>query len=313
MFGEKIAVNKLNLELDTGQVIGLLGPNGAGKSTSMRMAAGYYRPTSGAVKLAGYDVWKAPLEAKKHLGYLPERAPLYSDASCLEYLSYIGQLKGLRGKKLKQDIDYAIEACSLQPVKNQITRTLSKGFKHRVCLAQSLLADPEVLIFDEPTDGLDPNQKQEIRNLVDRIKRNKAIVISTHILEEVEAMCTDVYVMHRGQRVFNGSAQALQALSSDKDVLHVELTDGHSNKLIDELERHPVISRVHIVSAEKHRTRLELALKPELNEDRGEHCTPGTSIIKMICDTAAKHGASIQEISRNNGSSAESFRQLTHA
>ena len=212
-FGPKRAVDDLNFEVGEGQVLGLLGPNGAGKSTSMKMACGYLEPTSGKIEILGVDVWKRPKAAKKGLGYLPEKAPLYSDFTSREYLRYIGQLRGLKGQTLKSEIERVVADCHLEPVVSQLTATLSKGYRHRLCLAQSLLSDPPVLIFDEPTDGLDPNQKEEIRRLILRIRVKKAIVVSTHILEEVEAVCSDVIILNHGQKVFEGSPGALLAHS----------------------------------------------------------------------------------------------------
>ena len=173
------------------------------------MVSGFIRPSSGQIRIKDYDVWKQPKLAKSCLGYLPEKAPLYGDFTSGENLRYIGSLRGLRGKALASEIDRVIADCQLEPVLSQLTSTLSKGYRHRVCLAQSLLGDPDVLIFDEPTDGLDPNQKEEIRKLIRRIRARKAIVVSTHILEEVEAVCTDVVILRSGEKVFEGSPTAL--------------------------------------------------------------------------------------------------------
>lgn len=306
MFGTKRAVQNLNMEVCKGQVVGLLGPNGAGKSTSMKMATGYHRPTSGTITLAGFDVWKAPLQAKQHLGYLPERAPVYSDSTCMEYLCYIARLRGIKGARLKYAVDTVIDACSLHSVRQQFTNTLSKGFTHRLCLAQSLLGDPEVLIFDEPTDGLDPNQKQEVRDLIDRIRPNKAIIISTHILEEVEAVCTEVFIMNKGECVFSGKPEELQAVSANKHQLNIELITDESQKLITLLRTLTGVTEVKTVHHWNKRLKLELFL----SEAEG---TLINKILPLIHEAAETTAAAIQEISCNNGNAAKSFRLLTDA
>ena len=184
-FGAKLAVNDVSFTVERGEVLGFLGPNGAGKSTTMRMVTGFIPPTAGRITVGGHDIVEQPLEAKRLFGYLPENAPGYADMTVHGFLHFCAELRGLQGDARKQAVSRVIELCFLENVLHQSIDTLSKGYKHRTCLAQSLIHDPDVLIMDEPTDGLDPNQKYEVRNLIKNMGRNKAIIFSTHILEEV--------------------------------------------------------------------------------------------------------------------------------
>jgi len=194
-------------------VLGFLGPNGAGKSTTMRMVTGFMPPTSGRVTIGGHDVAESPLEAKRLVGYLPENAASYPDMTVKGFLEFAAELRGLNRGQKKQAVARVVERCFLEGVLRQSIDTLSKGYKHRTCLAQALIHDPEVLIMDEPTDGLDPNQKHEVRNLIRELGRNKAIVFSTHILEEVDAACTRAIIIDRGRIVANGTPEELRAMS----------------------------------------------------------------------------------------------------
>lgn len=212
-FGAKLAVNDVSFTVRKGEVLGFLGPNGAGKSTTMRMITGFTPPTSGSVTIGGNDIADAPIPAKRLLGYLPESAPSYADMTVTGFLNFIAELRGLSGPARKQAVDRVIDMCFLESVVHQSVDTLSKGYKHRVCFAQSIIHDPEVLIMDEPTDGLDPNQKHEIRQLIKRMGETKAIVFSTHILEEVEDTCTRVIIIDRGVVVADGTPAELKARS----------------------------------------------------------------------------------------------------
>jgi len=212
-FGTKVAVDNLSFSVQKGDVLGFLGPNGAGKSTTMRMVTGFIPPTSGDAKVCGISVVDQPTEAKKKIGYLPESAPLYNDMTVTGFLSFCASIRGLSGSEKREAVDKAIETCFLQSVARQSIDTLSKGYRHRTCLAQSLLHDPEVLILDEPTDGLDPNQKHEVRQLIRRLGKTKAILFSTHILEEVEAACTRAVIVDRGVIVADGTPAELIAQS----------------------------------------------------------------------------------------------------
>jgi ABC-2 type transport system ATP-binding protein len=212
-FGAKRAVDGVSFSVERGEVLGFLGPNGAGKSTTMRMITGFMPPTAGKVTIGGHDVEESPLEAKRLIGYLPENAAAYPDMTVKGFLEFAAALRGLHGAKRKQAVSRVVELCFLDSVLRQSIDTLSKGYKHRTCLAQALIHDPEVLIMDEPTDGLDPNQKHEVRNLIREIGRNKAIVFSTHILEEVDAACTRAIIIDRGKIVANGTPEELRNMS----------------------------------------------------------------------------------------------------
>jgi ABC-2 type transport system ATP-binding protein len=212
-FGSKVAVDNLSFSVKKGEVLGFLGPNGAGKSTTMRMITGFFPPTSGDAKVCGISIVDRPTEAKTKIGYLPESAPLYRDMTVIGFLRFCASIRGLDGAFKKNAVENAIDTCFLASVAHQSIDTLSKGYRHRTCLAQALLHDPEVLILDEPTDGLDPNQKHEVRQLIKRLGKDKAILFSTHILEEVEAACTRAVIVDRGVIVADGTPAELLARS----------------------------------------------------------------------------------------------------
>ena len=208
-FGAKRAVDGISFTVERGEVLGFLGPNGAGKSTTMRMITGFMPPTSGKVSIGGHDVAESPLEAKRLMGYLPENAASYPDMTVHGFLNFTAELRGLEGGARKKAVGRVVELCFLDSVLRQSIDTLSKGYKHRTCLAQALIHDPQVLVMDEPTDGLDPNQKHEVRNLIREIGKEKAIIFSTHILEEVDAACTRAIIIDRGRIVASGTPDEL--------------------------------------------------------------------------------------------------------
>ena len=208
-FGAKRAVDGISFAVERGEVVGFLGPNGSGKSTTMRMITGYYTPSEGNVSVGGHDVVESPLQAKRLIGYLPENAAAYSEMTVRGFLGFAAELRGLAGDAKRRAVARAVERCFLSSVLHQSIDTLSKGYRHRTCLAQALIHDPEVLVLDEPTDGLDPNQKHEIRNLIRELGRTKAVVFSTHILEEVDAACTRAIIIDRGRIVAQGTPDEL--------------------------------------------------------------------------------------------------------
>ena len=214
-FGAKFAVNDVSFTVERGEVLGFLGPNGAGKSTTMRVVTGFIPPTSGRVTVGGHDIVEEPLAAKRLFGYLPENAPGYADMTVQGFLQFCAEVRGLRGDARRSAVNRVVELCFLENVLYQSIDTLSKGYKHRTCLAQSLIHDPDILIMDEPTDGLDPNQKHEVRNLIKHMGEKKAIIFSTHILEEVEAVCSRVIIIDRGKLVASGTPQELKARSPE--------------------------------------------------------------------------------------------------
>lgn len=204
------AVDNVSFSVRRGEVLGFLGPNGAGKSTTMRMLAGFMLPTSGTARIAGYDVQSDGVRARRALGFLPEGAPTYPEMGVEAFLRFCAKVRGYRGAELIERVDHALNLTTLRGVRLQPVETLSKGFKRRVGLAQALLHDPPVLVLDEPTDGLDPNQKHEVRTLIERMAPDKAIVISTHILEEVDAVCSRAIVIARGRIVADGTPRELE-------------------------------------------------------------------------------------------------------
>jgi ABC-2 type transport system ATP-binding protein len=235
-FGAKRAVDGVSFTVERGEVLGFLGPNGAGKSTTMRMITGFMPASSGKVSVGGHDVAESPLEAKRLIGYLPENAASYPDMTVKGFLEFAAELRGLSGGKRKQSVERVVETCFLGSVLRQSIDTLSKGYKHRTCLAQALIHDPEVLIMDEPTDGLDPNQKHEVRNLIRNLGKTKAIVFSTHILEEVDAACTRAIIIDRGKVVANGTPEELRNLSDLAGAVTLS-AHGASQEKLSELGR----------------------------------------------------------------------------
>lgn len=212
-FGPIQAVRDVSFTVEQGEVLGFLGPNGAGKSTTMRMITGFLPPTAGTATITGHDILTDPIRAKKEMGYLPENAPVYADMTVWNYLRFIAEIRGFTGAQREERVGRTVERCRLDAVRHQSIGTLSKGYKQRTCFAQALLHDPPVLIMDEPTDGLDPNQKHVVRTMIKEMARQKVIVLSTHILEEVEAVCTRVIIIHRGAIVANSKPQELKARS----------------------------------------------------------------------------------------------------
>lgn len=224
-FGQKVAVDNVSFEVHAGEVLGFLGPNGAGKSTTMRMITGYLPMTTGTITIDGFNISEQPIKAKSRIGYLPENAPSYPDCTVQSFLSFIAETKGLYGKNRKKAVDKAIETCKLEKVRHQTIDTLSKGYKHRTCFAQAIISDPPILVLDEPTDGLDPNQKHEMRNLIREMGKTKAIIVSTHILEEVEAICSRVIIIDKGHIVFNGTPAELRAKSPEANTVTVRVAE----------------------------------------------------------------------------------------
>src|SRR3989441_5585828 len=212
-FGTKRAVDGISFSIERGEVLGFLGPNGAGKSTTMRMITGFIPPTEGSVSVGGFDIVEHPIEARRLIGYLPENAPAYTDMTVSGFLGFCAEIRGLRGDARKKAVNRAVEMCFLESVLHQSVETLSKGYRHRTCFAQSIIHDPDVLVLDEPTDGLDPNQKHEVRGLIRRMGEKKAIIFSTHILEEVDAACSRAIIIDRGKIVANGTPEQLRQKS----------------------------------------------------------------------------------------------------
>ena len=236
-FGNFIAVDNIDLDVNRGEVVGFLGPNGAGKSTTMKMLTGFLEPDNGEVLICDVDLKESPLKAKEFIGYLPEGAPTYSDMEVCDFLSFVGKMRGLNNPRLlKSRLSDMAEQINLKEVWDSPIETLSKGFKRRVGIAQALIHDPDVLILDEPTDGLDPNQKYEMRKLIKNISTNKAIVISTHILEEVEAVCSRAIIIANGKILANETPEILGNMFANKNTVSIKIAAQLDKSLIKDIK-----------------------------------------------------------------------------
>ena len=299
-FGAKRAVDDISFSVERGEVLGFLGPNGAGKSTTMRIVTGFYPPTSGRVTVGGFDIVENPLPAKRLVGYLPENAPAYADMTVHGFLSFAAELRGLTGDSRKKAISRVVELCHLDRVLYQTIDTLSKGYKHRTCLAQSLIHDPDILILDEPTDGLDPNQKHEARELIKRMGEKKAIVFSTHILEEVEQVCTRVIIIDRGRIVADGTPQELKARSELAGAVRVSTRSVGAAALSDKLAG--LASRTEVLADDG--AHVVARAYPR---DRGANGAFAGSIAEL----AQRENWKLDEIHVEEGRLDEVFRSIT--
>ena len=300
-FGAKTAVNGVSFKVEMGEVLGFLGPNGAGKSTTMRMITGFIPPSEGEVFVGGFNMLDNPLPAKSLIGYLPENAPSYTDMTVLGFLGFAAELRGLRGADKKRALDRVIEMCFLESVVHQSIETLSKGFRHRTCFAQSIIHDPPVLVLDEPTDGLDPNQKHEVRTLIRKMGETKAIVFSTHILEEVEAACSRAIIIDRGQIVANGTPEELKQRSAHAGAVTVRLFDqGGSTLVMQELNQLPMVGKCIALAESPVTVRAYL----KKNGERGE-------LARAIAEVAARERWRIEELHTEEGRLDEVFRNIT--
>lgn len=223
-FEQFCAVNDISFSVQPGEVLGFLGPNGAGKSTTMKILTGFLVPTKGDVSVMGHDVLSNPIAAKSQIGYLPEGAPAYADMSVIASLRFIGEIRGYSGSELESRIEKVVAKVALEPVLNKKVETLSKGYCRRLGIAQALIHDPKVLILDEPTDGLDPNQKHQVRELIRNLAEDKTVIVSTHILEEVSAVCTRAMILANGQILFDGTPEELAAKSEHHNAVRVKLS-----------------------------------------------------------------------------------------
>jgi ABC-2 type transport system ATP-binding protein len=289
-FGPRRVVDDVSFTVERGEVVGFLGPNGAGKSTTMRMITGFYPPTAGRVTIGGHDVVDSPLEAKRLIGYLPENAAAYPDMTVEGFLAFTAEMRGLDGEARKQAMARVIERCFLDSVLHQSIDTLSKGYRHRTCLAQALIHDPEVLIMDEPTDGLDPNQKYEVRNLIRELGKTKAVVFSTHILEEVDAACTRALIIDRGRIVANGTPGELRAMSQIAGAVTLNAQGASEAKLA-------ALGRVEKVDG-------AFRIYPKTKGDSAE-------LTRAVVDLAAREGWRLDGLRTEEGQLDEVFRRIT--
>lgn len=263
-YGPIRAVNDISFEVKKGEILGFLGPNGAGKSTTMKMVTCFLTPTSGTARVKGHDILQNPIEVRKQLGYLPEAAPLYDDMTVQAFLSFIAKVRGFSGSELQKSVDRVYETCQLHKVAQQPIHTLSKGFRQRVCFAQALIHDPEVLILDEPTDGLDPNQKKTVRDLIASMKDDKVIIFSTHILEEVDAVCTRALIISEGEVKIDGQPQELKKKSSLHGALTIAFQESPDENLKSNLLGISGVKDAELIDLSQGKG---LRLFPELEQD----------------------------------------------
>jgi ABC-2 type transport system ATP-binding protein len=301
-FGPKRAVDGVSFSVERGEVLGFLGPNGAGKSTSMRMITGFIPPTSGSVSVGGFDMVENPIPAKRLIGYLPENAPAYADMTVNGFLNFAAELRGLRGEDKKRAVSRAVEMCFLDAVLHQSIDTLSKGYRHRTCFAQSIIHDPEILVLDEPTDGLDPNQKFEVRQLIRRMGEKKAIIFSTHILEEVEAVCSRAIIIDRGRIVANGTPQELKARSDMAGAVSLRVLGVNSDELKSKLGQIHNARKAAIVREEP--AGVWARVYPHISSRNGE-------LARSVADITMKEGWKIEELHTEEGRLDEVFRTIT--
>src|SRR5579859_6991108 len=293
-----VAVDDVSFQVAPGEVLGFLGPNGAGKTTTMRMLAGFITPTSGKASICGHDIASDPLAAKASLGYLPEGAPTYGEMTVRRFLEFIADLRRLEGDRRRARLDYVIDRLQLARVLDQSIETLSKGFRRRVGLAQAIVHDPPVLILDEPTDGLDPNQKHEVRTLINDMARDKIIIISTHILEEVDAVCTRAIIIARGRIVADDSPAKLAAKSRYYNAVSLQLEQPDQLAAVRAaIAALPAVAEVEISEREGRLTALP--------RERA-------AILPAISELAATKGFKLKELHLEPGRLDEVFRSITN-
>ena len=299
-YGYKLAVNDVSFTVERGEVLGFLGPNGAGKSTTMRMITGFIPPSAGKISIGGHDMLTDSIRARRMIGYLPESAPVYGDMTVASFLGFCAELNGLRRSEKKKAVHRVAEMCFIEPVLYQSVDTLSKGYRHRTCFAQAIIHDPEILVLDEPTDGLDPNQKHEIRNLIRRMGEKKAIIFSTHILEEVEAVCSRAIIIDRGQIVANGTPAELKRKSEYGGAVLVAVRGAPAAQLADRFAAIPNARKVTIVKEEN--GEVWARIFPKTDSRNGE----------LVRNTmTAVNGWQIAELRTEEGRLDEVFRNIT--
>ena len=299
VFGAKRAVDGISFVVERGEVLGFLGPNGAGKSTTMRMITGFIAPTSGRVSVGGHDIVGQPISAKRLMGYLPENAPAYTDMTVHGFLSFAAEIHGLHGDAKKRAVSRAVELCFLEGVLHQSVETLSKGYRHRTCFAQSIIHDPDVLILDEPTDGLDPNQKHEIRTLIRKMGERKAIIFSTHILEEVDAVCSRAVIIDRGRIVANGTPEELRRKSEWAGAVTIVVRNTPATTITQKLGQLSPVKYAKIMKDAESKVTVTVFPKPNTN---GE-------LTRAVMD--ASQGWQVEELHTEGGRLDEVFRSIT--
>jgi ABC-2 type transport system ATP-binding protein len=302
-YARNTAVDHISFEIQKGQIVGFLGPNGAGKTTTMRMLTCFMPPTAGTAVVAGFDVLEEPMEVKKRIGYLPETPPLYPEMMTGEYLSFVGSLKGLRGAELKQRIDYVSERCAVADVRNKQLGKLSKGYRQRVGLAQSIIHNPEVLILDEPTAGLDPKQINETRDLIKSLAGDHTIILSTHILPEVEQICEQVIIISKGKLVATDTVDNLQSRARGVESVLVEVAgrNGDLDSKVAQARIEKVSGVSRVIFKEKRQTRSTFEI-----ETQKDHFVRGD-----LARAVVESGWDLNELRSSAASLEEIFLQLT--
>ena len=300
VFGVKHAVDGVSFSVERGEVLGFLGPNGAGKSTTMRMITGFIPPTAGTVSVGGFDIIEHPIEARRLIGYLPENAPAYTDMTVYGFLNFAAEIRGLRGDAKTKAVNRVVEMCFLESVLHQSVETLSKGYRHRTCFAQSIIHDPDVLVLDEPTDGLDPNQKHEVRGLIRKMGEKKAIIFSTHILEEVDAACSRAIIIDRGKIVANGTPQELRQKSEWAGAVTVRVSGINASALNQKLVQLATVKRTTILKEGPNGVTARVF--PKATNVNG-------TLARSIAEAA--QGWRIEELHTEEGRLDEVFRSIT--
>ncbi|MDM8569103.1 ATP-binding cassette domain-containing protein [Thiotrichales bacterium HSG1] len=300
-FDSLIAVDDVSFQVKKGEVLGFLGPNGAGKSTTMKMITGFLSPTSGTVTVDGFDITQNPLAVKRRIGYLPEGAPAYPDMTPASFLDFIAQIRGLTGKEKSNRIADTITRVNLESVLHQSIETLSKGFKRRVGLAQAILHDPEVLILDEPTDGLDPNQKHEVRSLIKNMAQEKVIILSTHILEEVNAVCSRAIIIADGKILADGTPAELEAKSKYHNAVTISLQEelNQAGSIRQTLLKLPNVNKLETLIETD--SRLSYQVFPKTDR----------SVVAEISQQAREKHWKVEELHVERGRLDEVFRTVT--
>ncbi len=298
-YGHFTAVDGVSFRVDKGEILGFLGPNGAGKSTTMKMLSCFITPTSGTAKIIGKDISSDSLEVRQHIGYLPESAPSYQNMTVLEFLNFIASVRGFQGSEKENRINKIIDTTSLDNVRLQTIDTLSKGYKQRVGFAQALIHDPPVLILDEPTDGLDPNQKKEVRSLIKKMSQEKAIILSTHILEEMEAVCTRAIIIDQGKIVANGSPTELLKESSMYNVLTITLPQEPNQSLIEAINQLDIVESLETDNVAENL--FQISIKPKEKKD----------ILSEVKSILQEKNIEFGEVYREKGYMDEVFWNLT--
>lgn len=299
-FGDFTAVDGVSFQVKKGEVLGFLGPNGAGKTTTMRMIAGYLEADGGIISVCGKDIEKDPIAAQQRIGYLPEGAPLYPDMTPRMLLRFSCEAHGIKGKEINGRVEKACGLLQLEAVMDQAIDTLSKGFKRRVGMALAILHDPDVLILDEPTDGLDPNQKHEVRELIKSMAKEKAIIISTHILEEVEAVCTRAMIIAKGQVVADGTPEELLKRNQHHNAVSLILENAQKEDVLKQLADLPGVARIDTVSEDGEKLNL-LVLPKDMD----------APIIQDVSKLAMKKKWEIETIALQRAKLDDVFRDLT--